>query len=158
MNSQLSTQIVILVVFIALMYFLLIRPQKKKEKEISDMRSSIRVGDQIITIGGIMGKVIKTKDDSIVIQVGADKVRFELKKWAVSSIEKKSDKPAKEEAAEEPKATSKPKRLGKKEATMEDELAAIKEEAAAVTEDVQDAAAEAAEEVSEAVESAEIAE
>ena len=150
MNGQLSTQIIILVVFIALMYFLLIRPQKKKEKEISDMRSSIRVGDQVVTIGGIMGKVIKTKDDSVVIQVGADKVRFELKKWAISSIEKKSDKSVKEEASEEVK-TAKPKRLGRKEeATMEDELAAIKEEAA----EVADAAAAPV----EAAESAEIAE
>lgn len=97
-----------------------------------------------------MGKVIKTKDDSVVIQVGADKVRFELKKWAISSIEKKSDKPAKEEASEEVK-TAKPKRLGRKEeATMEDELAAIKEEAA----EVADAAAAPV----EAAESAEIAE
>lgn len=154
MNGQLSTQVIILVVFIALMYFLLIRPQRKKEKEVSDMRSSIRVGDQIVTIGGIMGKVIKTKEDSIVIQVGADKVRFEMKKWAISSIEKKSDKPAreeKEEAAEETK-TSKPKRLGRKaEATMEDELAAIKEEA-------EEAVSEPVEAAVEAAESAEIAE
>ena len=70
-------QMIMLVVFIGLMYFLLIKPQKKKEKEIKSMRDSISVGDEIVTIGGICGKVVKTKEDTIVIQVGADKVKFE---------------------------------------------------------------------------------
>ena len=72
MNGQLSTQIIILVVFIALMYFLLIRPQKKKEKEISDMRSSIRVGDQVVTIGGIFGEIVEVNETTALIRVDGD--------------------------------------------------------------------------------------
>ncbi len=73
------------VLFIA-MYFLMIRPQKKKEKATQDMRNSIQVGDEIVTIGGICGKVVKTKDETIVIAVGADKVKFEMMRWSISSV------------------------------------------------------------------------
>ena len=68
------------------MYFLLIRPQKKKEKEINEMRASVQVGDEIITIGGILAKVVKTRDESLTIQVGADKIKFEIMRWGVSRI------------------------------------------------------------------------
>lgn len=106
-------QMIMLVVFIGLMYFLLIKPQKKKEKEIKSMRDSISVGDEIVTIGGICGKVVKTKEDTIVIQVGADKVKFEMKRWSVSTIEsKKGDAKVKDVDTEE--APRKPKRLVKK--------------------------------------------
>ena len=80
------TQIGFLVVFILIMYLLLIRPQKKKEKAINEMRASVQVGDEIITIGGICGKVVRTKDESLTIQVGADKVKFEIMRWGVSRI------------------------------------------------------------------------
>ncbi len=73
------------VLFVA-MYFLMIRPQKKKEKATMDMRNSLQVGDEIVTIGGICGKVVKTKDETIVIAVGADKVKFEMMRWSVSSV------------------------------------------------------------------------
>ena len=76
-----------LLVMVAVFYFLIIRPQKKREKQVNAMRSGIQVGDEIITIGGIKGKIVKTKEDSIVIQVGADKVKFEMKRWAVSTVE-----------------------------------------------------------------------
>ncbi|MFQ9894090.1 MAG: preprotein translocase subunit YajC, partial [Emergencia sp.] len=61
MNSSFAMQLVILAVFIGAMYFLLIRPQKKKERTIQDMRNSLQVGDEIVTIGGICGKIVKTK-------------------------------------------------------------------------------------------------
>ncbi|MEE0741556.1 MAG: preprotein translocase subunit YajC [Emergencia sp.] len=112
MNSSFAMQLVILAVFIGAMYFLLIRPQKKKERTIQDMRNSLQVGDEIVTIGGICGKIVKTKDESIVIQVGADKVKFEMMRWSVSSVVNKSAKPAVEE--EEPKKVM-PKRLKKSE-------------------------------------------
>lgn len=76
-----------LLILIVLMYFLMIRPQKKKDKQIADMRNSLQVGDEIVTIGGICGKIVKTKDESIIIAVGADKVKFEMKRWAVSTVE-----------------------------------------------------------------------
>ena len=120
MKLDAGLQIVILIAFVGLMYFLLIRPQKKKEKEIKSMRDSISVGDEIVTIGGICGKVIKTKEDTIVIQVGADKVKFEMKRWSVSTIEsKKSDAKVKDADTEE--APKKPKRLVKKSVDEADE-------------------------------------
>lgn len=63
------------------------------------MRSSLQVGDEIVTIGGICGKIVKTKDETIVIQVGADKVKFEMMRWSVSSVTNPSHKPRKDEAA-----------------------------------------------------------
>ncbi len=115
--GPLGMQIMMLVIFIGAMYFLLIRPQKKKEKSINDMRNSIQVGDEIVTIGGICGKVVKTKDESIVIQVGADKVKFEMMRWSISSVTSKSNKAAEKE---EPKKPAKPKKLTKAEKAEEE--------------------------------------
>ena len=68
MSEGLVSFIPLVVLFIA-MYFLMIRPQKKKDKQIQDMRNSLQVGDEIVTIGGICGKIVKTKDESIIIAV-----------------------------------------------------------------------------------------
>lgn len=84
-GSQTLISLLPLLLLILIMYFLMIRPQKKKDKEVQNMRNSIQVGDEIITIGGIVGKVVKTKDESLVIQVGADKVKMEIMRWAVST-------------------------------------------------------------------------
>ena len=118
MNGNIWATILPLVILIAVMYFLLIRPQKKREKEVNAMRSGVQVGDEIITIGGICGKIVKTKDESLVIQVGADKVKFEIMRWAVSKGVEETEKPAakahEEEAEEtEVKKSSKPKKLKK---------------------------------------------
>ncbi len=104
-----------LVLLVLVMYFLMIRPQKKKEKQISDMRNSIQVGDEIITIGGICGKVIKTKDETLVIQVGADKVKFEITRWAVSTVTKEGSRPYDSKNTDEEDEPKKaiPKRLRK---------------------------------------------
>ena len=110
-----------LAVVLVLMYFLMIRPQNKKDKQIKDMRNSLQVGDEIITIGGICGKIVKTKDETIVIQVGADKVKFEMMRWAVSSVTKSSGKAAREVAeVEEAPKKAMPKRL-RKSADVEEE-------------------------------------
>lgn len=109
--------IAILVVFFVLLYFMMIRPQKKKEQQINDMRNSIQAGDEIVTIGGICGRVVKTREDSLVIQVGADRVKFEVKRWSVSTVEKKSDRKSAREIEEPQTAETKkirPKRLGRK--------------------------------------------
>lgn len=117
---QMLPSLLMLVVFMGLMYFLLIRPQRKKEKEISEMRASLGVGDEIVTIGGIVGKVVKIGEEELVIQVGSDKTKILVKKWAVSALERKSgakkiskadSSDKKEEAQEEKKKT--PKRLKK---------------------------------------------
>ena len=70
----------------------MIYTQKKKDKQIKDMRNSLTVGDEIITIGGLCGKIVKTKDETIVVQAGADKVKFEMMRWAVSTVTKESTK------------------------------------------------------------------
>ncbi len=108
-----TMSILMLVLIIVVMYFLLIRPQKKKEKAINEMRNAIKAGDEIVTIGGICGKIVKTKDESLVIQVGADKVKFEIMRWAVSKVVSESSAPAPAAAEEEApaKKPGRPKRM-----------------------------------------------
>lgn len=148
MNGNIWATILPLVILIAVMYFLLIRPQKKREKEVNAMRSGVQVGDEIITIGGICGKVVKTKEESLVIQVGADRVKFEIMRWAVSKVVEETEKPAakahEEEAEEtEVKKSGKPKKL-KKAAPAEEA-----EEAEEVEEPAEEAEAEVVEEKAE---------
>lgn len=77
--------IVMLVVMIAVFYFLMIRPENKKKKEVEAMRSALAPGDNITTIGGICGVIVAIKGDIIVMETGADRVRIEFTKWAISS-------------------------------------------------------------------------
>ena len=77
--------IVILVAMIAIFYFMLIRPENKRKKEAEKMRSELTVGDVITTIGGVVGTICAVKDNTIVIETGADRVRMEFTKWSVSS-------------------------------------------------------------------------
>ena len=79
------SMILMVVVMIAIFYFLLIRPENKKKKEAAKMRSELAVGDQITTIGGIVGTICAVKEDTIVIETSADRVRIEFTKWAVST-------------------------------------------------------------------------
>ncbi len=88
--------IITIVVMLAAFYFVLIRPQSQKEKEETAMRKNLQIGDEVITIGGIMGRVVSINDDtdSMVIETGADRTKIRLKKWALSSVngDKKDDK------------------------------------------------------------------
>ncbi|MBC8590412.1 preprotein translocase subunit YajC [Wansuia hejianensis] len=72
-------------------YFFGIRPQKKREKEIQQMRSELRVGDEIVTIGGIRGKIILIKEDMITLEVSSTKTRLDVTKWAIGSVIKKNE-------------------------------------------------------------------
>ena len=74
-----------IVAMLAIMYFMLIRPENKKKKAAEEMRSSLKVGDQITTIGGIVGTICAVKEQTIVMETGADRVRIEFTKWAISS-------------------------------------------------------------------------
>lgn len=74
------------ILFLVIFYFLLIRPQQKKEKKIREMRNNLKVGDEIITIGGIHGKIVKIKDEIITIEVGADKNKFNVSRWAIGNV------------------------------------------------------------------------
>ena len=68
-------------------YFLLIRPQKKKDKETQNMRNNIQVGDEIVTAGGIIGRVVSIKEDNVVIETGNDRSKVRIKRWAIQSNE-----------------------------------------------------------------------
>ena len=100
--------IIMLVLFIAVFYFMILRPENKKKKEQEALRNSLHKGDRITTIGGIMGKIVDIKDDRIVIETSEDQVRMELQKWSVmtnNTAEKEKDKRAAEarQAAEKAK-------------------------------------------------------
>lgn len=84
MTEMLPT-IFMLVAMLAVMYFMLIRPENKRKKEAAEMRASLAVGDVITTIGGVTGTICAVKENTIVIETGADRVRIEFTKWAVSS-------------------------------------------------------------------------
>ena len=98
-----SYSIIMLVVMLAIFYFLLIRPENKRKKKAEAMRESIKKGDTVTTIGGIVGKIVMVKPDTIVIETSDDRVRMELTKWAVSTTgvqssgEEKSSKEEKKE-------------------------------------------------------------
>lgn len=97
-----------LLIMVAVFYFMIIRPENKRKKEAEQMRSSIKNGDKITTIGGIVGKVVDVKEDKFVIETGADQVRIEFAKWALSTNETAAEA-AKEAAkkAEEERAKAK---------------------------------------------------
>ena len=103
--DQMTSTILMLVVMFALMYFLMIRPENKRKKQAEEMRNSLKKGETITTIGGIVGKIVRVGDENIVIETSEDRVRVELAKWAVSTTnaaapEKKAEKEA--EVPEEP--------------------------------------------------------
>ena len=90
---------------IAIFYFMLIRPQKKKEKADRMLRNSLKPGDQIVTIGGFTGRVLNVKDDIVTFETGADRTKLSIKKWAIQS---------KEGPVEETKAEELPEESGEK--------------------------------------------
>ena len=80
-----------LVVMVAVFYFMIIRPQKKQEKETAKMLDALTPGDTISTVGGIIGVVLKVKDDMVLIETGADRTRIQIAKWAVRKVEEKAN-------------------------------------------------------------------
>lgn len=81
-----------IVVVFGVMYFILIRPQKKRDKEIAEMRNSLQVGDEVITVGGIIGRVVVIKEDNLVIETGNDRSKIRIKRYAVQSNESVGNK------------------------------------------------------------------
>lgn len=82
-----------LVLMIVIMYFLMIRPQKKKQKEEQQMRNNLRVGDELTTIGGIKGRVVSIKDDTVTVESGSDRTKVQFAKWAIQTVETKHEDP-----------------------------------------------------------------
>lgn len=106
------TMIIMIVAMFALMYFTTIRPQKKQQKMEQEIRENTQIGDEITTIGGICGKVVSVKDDTIVIETGSDRVKIKFKKYAIQTNHTANDKiQAEREAA---KAQMEAKRAEKK--------------------------------------------
>lgn len=111
----LLSPLLMIVAMFAVFYFLLFRPEKKRKKEAENLRSSVQTGDKVVTIGGITGTVVNVKEDKFVLETGADQVRIEFMKWALSTNETANEK-AKAEAKkrEEEKAKAKAtKKAGK---------------------------------------------
>ena len=104
-SASMMSLLIPLVLMIALMYFLMIRPENKRKKQAEEMRNSLKKGDQITTIGGIVGKIVQVTDENIIIETSEDRVRMELTKWAVSTNNSNPPadaKKAKKTAEEEP--------------------------------------------------------
>ena len=123
MNSGMTSSILMIVLMFALMYFLMIRPEKKRKQQAENMRNALKKGDSIVTIGGIMRKVVSVSDESFVIETSEDRVRVEFAKWALNT------NVTQQEAA----AAAAPAKKGKKDAA---------EEAPAVEEAAEEAAEE----------------
>ena len=99
-----AANILLLVVFIVMIYFMMIRPQRKKDKEDKEMRASLAVGDEVITIGGVIGKVTKITEKSVVVETGSAKNKIEFLKTAIASVSKSDASKAAAAKAEEAKA------------------------------------------------------
>lgn len=82
------SMIIMLVLMFAIFYFLIIRPENKRKKKTEEMRSTLSLGDEITTIGGVMGKIVQVTEDTITFETGEDRVRIQTKKWAVSTTAK----------------------------------------------------------------------
>ncbi len=83
-GSILGTLVIPLLIMFALLYFIAIKPQKKQEKELKAMQSSLQVGDEIVTGGGIVGIVVSVGDDTVVIETGGAKHKLRIKTWAIT--------------------------------------------------------------------------
>ena len=83
-----SSMIIMIIVMFAIMYFLMIRPEQKKRKETETMRNTLASGEEIVTIGGITGKVVQVTDDTVTFETGEDRVRIQVKKWGISTTAK----------------------------------------------------------------------
>ena len=119
-NAGMGSSIFMLIAMLAVFYFMLIRPENKRKKEAEQMRSALKKGDKVVTIGGITGTVVDVKDNKFVLETGADQVRIEFEKWALSTNETATE--AAKEAAkkvEEERAKAKAAKKAAKEKKQE---------------------------------------
>ena len=86
-----GSSVIMMVLMLAVMYFLLIRPENKRKKEAEQMRASVRKGDKITTIGGIIGKVVSIKEETLVLETSHDRTRIRILKTAVSRVDVKAE-------------------------------------------------------------------
>ena len=83
-SGSMWSSIIMMALIIVVFWFFIIRPQRKKDKETAKMRSELQVGDEIVTIGGIIGIIVSMKEDSLVIETGSDRSKVRLARWAIS--------------------------------------------------------------------------
>ena len=83
-----SSLLIMLILMFAIFYFLIIRPENKKKKKTEEMRSSLSLGDEITTIGGMTGKIVQVTEDTVTFETGEDRVRIQIKKWGISTTAK----------------------------------------------------------------------
>lgn len=94
-NGGLGSMLIVMVPLFLIMYFFMIRPQKKQEKETAEMRNSLMVGDEICTIGGVIGRVYSIKDDIITIEVNKERTKMKIYRWAIREIVNPMPRPEK---------------------------------------------------------------
>ena len=83
--ASLAMSLVPILLVVVVFYFFLIRPQKKRDKEVQQMRSNIQIGDEIVTAGGIIGRVVTIKEDTVVIETGSDRSKVRVARWAIQA-------------------------------------------------------------------------
>lgn len=116
------TMIILMVVMLAVMYFIMIRPQKKKQQEEQKLRDSVQIGDEITTIGGINGRVVTVKEDSIVLETGADRTKMKIMRWAIQTNNTANERAESEKAAfEAAKAAEKEEKKASKRRSKKNE-------------------------------------
>lgn len=115
--------IIIMVAMFAVMYLLMIRPQKKKQAEEQKLRDSVQIGDEITTIGGIQGRIVTVKEDSVILETGPDRTKLKFMRWAIQTNDTANARAAQEKAAAEAaKAEEKAeKKAGKRRSKKEEE-------------------------------------
>lgn len=87
-TTSLWSSLIMMALIIVVFWFFIIRPQRKRDKETTKMRSELQVGDEIVTIGGIIGIIVSIKDDTLVLETGSDRSKVRLARWAIQSISK----------------------------------------------------------------------
>jgi preprotein translocase subunit YajC len=91
-QSSTISMVIMIVALVAVFYFFMIRPENKKKKKLQEMRDSLSVGDEITTIGGMLGKVVDIAKDTVTFETGEDRVRIQVTKWAISTVGKEKEK------------------------------------------------------------------
>ena len=88
-TQQMIMGLLMWVVVFGVFYFLLIRPQKKKDKELKEMRENLNVGDKVTTIGGIIAHVAKVEENAVILELGPNRTKVPFEKWAIGKVESK---------------------------------------------------------------------
>lgn len=123
-GTSIWPMIILYVVLFGGMYFFLFRPQQKRKKKEAQMRNNLQVGDDITTVGGIVGKVVSIKEDTdtIILETGIDRSKIRIQRWAIASVDTPHDEPVTDKKAE--KETKKEKKAEKKAEKESEEKAA----------------------------------